>query len=409
IQVGRISHFGLMEMSRQRIRFGVVESSTHKCPTCQGTGLIRSVESLALMVMRNVEDHVLRKPGQSVNVRVPTDVALYILNTKRASLNGLEAKYDLSINIVADDHVGPIHFAIERGEARVRDHREQAAATHVRVDTAAMDEADIDEVEDEEVEATEERAAPARQEDGGERTGRRRRRRHRGEDRDHRPQQRQPVSTEAVVEAEDSAESEDMPRVARDDEPRDDSDEPRKRRRRGRRGGRRNRRPGDEATDRIEAVGDASAAAASEESAENLEAAGLAQDMMAELSPTPSATEPAAEAPAGKPKRARRTRKSPDAESTVQDAAPEAAPAEPEIEVAPKPKGRTRKPKVVAEEAPAPAAVESAAPAPVEAKKTSRKKALPADEIVISSTTAEKPEDQPKKKGGWWQRGFLGG
>ena len=68
IQVGRISHFGLMEMSRQRIRFGVVESSTHKCPTCQGTGLVRSVESLALMVMRAVEDHVLRKPGQSINV-----------------------------------------------------------------------------------------------------------------------------------------------------------------------------------------------------------------------------------------------------------------------------------------------------------------------------------------------------
>src|SRR5690606_28833743 len=90
IQVGRISHFGLMEMSRQRIRFGVVESSTHKCPTCQGTGLVRSVESLALMVMRNVEEHVLRKPGISVNVKVPTDVALYILNSKRMTLTGLE-------------------------------------------------------------------------------------------------------------------------------------------------------------------------------------------------------------------------------------------------------------------------------------------------------------------------------
>ncbi|WP_374627224.1 ribonuclease E/G, partial [Devosia sp.] len=118
IQVGRISHFGLLEMSRQRIRFGVVESSTHKCPTCQGTGLVRSVESLALMVMRSVEDHVMKKPGQSINLRVPTDVALYILNTKRGTLNMLEAKYGLSITVVADDHVGPAHFAIERGEAR---------------------------------------------------------------------------------------------------------------------------------------------------------------------------------------------------------------------------------------------------------------------------------------------------
>ncbi|HEY0919342.1 Rne/Rng family ribonuclease, partial [Devosia sp.] len=153
IQVGRISHFGLMEMSRQRIRFGVVESSTHKCPTCQGTGVVRSVESVALLVMRAVEDHVLRKPGQSINVKVPTDVALYILNTKRGSLNGLEAKYNLSITIVADDHVGPAHFAIERGEARPHEHREKPAGDHVRVDTAAMEEAEEEVEVEEEVEA----------------------------------------------------------------------------------------------------------------------------------------------------------------------------------------------------------------------------------------------------------------
>ncbi|RYE82153.1 MAG: ribonuclease E/G, partial [Hyphomicrobiales bacterium] len=153
IQVGRISHFGLMEMSRQRIRFGVVESSTHKCPTCSGTGVVRSVESLALMVMRQVEDHVLRKPGQSINVKVPTDVALYILNTKRGTLQALEIKYNLSITLVADDHVGPSHFTIERGETRVHDHREQIAGTHVRVDNVAMEEADAaieDEVEEDE-------------------------------------------------------------------------------------------------------------------------------------------------------------------------------------------------------------------------------------------------------------------
>ena len=131
IQVGRISHFGLMEMSRQRIRFGVVESSTHKCPTCDGTGLVRSVESVALMVMRAVEDHVLRKPGQSINVKVPTDVALYILNTKRPTLNGLEAKYDLSITIVADDHVGrqPLRHRARRGP---RPDRHSADRRHAR-------------------------------------------------------------------------------------------------------------------------------------------------------------------------------------------------------------------------------------------------------------------------------------
>src|SRR5690606_18189075 len=138
IQVGRISHFGLMEMSRQRIRFGVVESSTHKCPTCNGTGLVRSVESVALMVMRNVEDHVLRKPGQSINVRVPVDVALYILNTKRGTLATLEMKYGLSITIVADDHVGVQHYVIEKGESRVS-HGDMPPPSHVRVDTASID------------------------------------------------------------------------------------------------------------------------------------------------------------------------------------------------------------------------------------------------------------------------------
>jgi len=423
IQVGRISHFGLMEMSRQRIRFGVVESSTHKCPTCQGTGIVRSVESVALLVMRAVEDHVLRKPGQSINLKVPTDVALYILNTKRGTLSGLEAKYDLSITIVADDHVGPAHYAIERGEARIHDHREQVAATHVRVDTAAMEEAEPEEVEAEEEEAEAEaevEAVAARADEGGERGGRRRRRRRRGGERGEAAEPRQP-QRQAVPAVEGEAEEageegEEQPRAAQPAGPREDGEEPRKRRRRGRRGGRRNRRPGEEGMDRIEANGDASAAAigASEEPEEAM------QEAVAEMAPAPVVSEAVAEAPAEKPKRARRTRKSPDAESTVQDAAPEAA-AEPEIvaEVVTKPK-RTRKPKaapVVEAEAPAP---EAEAPAPVEAAAPTAepeaaprrpKKELPPDGIIVSSTSApveESAEQSKPKKGGWWQRGFFG-
>ncbi len=420
IQVGRISHFGLMEMSRQRIRFGVVESSTHKCPTCQGTGIVRSVESVALLVMRAVEDHVLRKPGQSINLKVPTDVALYILNTKRGTLSNLEAKYDLSITVVADDHVGPAHYAIERGEARIHDHREQVASTHVRVDTAAMDEAEPEEVEVEEEEAEEEAVAARTDEGGenGERGGRRRRRRRRGGERgeagEARQPQRQAVPSVEGESEEAGEEGEAQPRAAQPAASREEGEEPRKRRRRGRRGGRRNRRPGEEGMDRIEANGDASAAAieASEEPEE------AAQEAVAEMAPAPAVSETVAEAPAEKPKRARRTRKSADAESAVQDAAPE-APAEPEIEVAPKPK-RTRKPKaaaVIAAEAPAPEAetpapVEVAAPAvEPEAAPRRAKKELPPDEIIVSSASAPAEEDaeQPKpKKGGWWQRGFFG-
>ncbi len=255
IQVGRISHFGLMEMSRQRIRFGVVESSTHKCPTCQGTGIVRSVESLALMVMRAVEDHVLRKPGQSINVRVPVDVALYILNSKRVTLINLEAKYGLSITLVADDHVGGTHYAIERGEPRLNHQDALPATTHVRVDTAAMDEADAeiveDEAEDEEEDATETTGAaprPERDGEGGDRS-RRRRRRRRGGERDSEPrppqQHRAPQAATAEFDDEEPAgdlEGEDEAARPANGAPRDDNgDEPRKRRRRGRRGGRRNR------------------------------------------------------------------------------------------------------------------------------------------------------------------------
>src|SRR5688572_25476284 len=255
IQVGRISHFGLLEMSRQRIRFGVIESSTHKCPICQGTGIVRSVESLALMVMRQIEDHVLRKPGFSINVRVPTDVALYLLNTKRATLNDLEAKHELSVTIVADDHVGPTHYAIERGEPRVSEYRADRPAGAVRVDTADMEPTTANEDAEE---PEEEEEATERAEDGGERGGRRRRRRGRGRgDREDHETRVVPPRTEEPAEGADrpefTAESEDEdeaePSYATNGGRHENGEgETRRRRRRGRRGGRRNRRPRTSAT-----------------------------------------------------------------------------------------------------------------------------------------------------------------
>ena len=90
IQVGRISHFGLMEMSRQRLRTGVLEGSTTQCPHCQGTGIIRSVESVALAVLRALEDHLLRDARSSLTAVTTADVALYILNNKRAFVTDME-------------------------------------------------------------------------------------------------------------------------------------------------------------------------------------------------------------------------------------------------------------------------------------------------------------------------------
>src|SRR5690554_2113930 len=240
IQVGHISHFGLMEMSRQRIRFGVLESSTHTCSTCAGTGLVRSVSSLALMIMRAIEDHVLRKPGQSINVSMPTEVALYILNSKRDSLTLLEAKYGLSITISAQNDLVGNQFNIDRGETRAP--VAAPVVQHIRADSASMedyDEPDVAEDEDasEEIEAASPRADRSDASSDQQGRGKRRRRRRRGgKDSD----AAQAVEADSVdeAEAETNGEANGRPEAASDD----DDDQPRKRRRRGRRGGRRNRR-----------------------------------------------------------------------------------------------------------------------------------------------------------------------
>ncbi len=116
IQVGRISHFGLLEMSRQRIRTGVLESSTETCPTCAGLGHVRSVSSVALHLLRSVEEQLLRAATHDVIVRTRTAVALYVLNNKRAHLHELETRFRVSIDIAADETITGTHmFAIEKG------------------------------------------------------------------------------------------------------------------------------------------------------------------------------------------------------------------------------------------------------------------------------------------------------
>ena len=117
IQVGRISHFGLLEMSRQRIRTGVLESTSEVCPHCMGTGHVRSAASVALHVLRSLEDHLLKGVTRNLDVRTRTKVALYILNQKRTHLSDLERLFDLNINIVADESITtPAHFLLEQGD-----------------------------------------------------------------------------------------------------------------------------------------------------------------------------------------------------------------------------------------------------------------------------------------------------
>src|ERR1700684_1428733 len=117
IQVGRISHFGLLEMSRQRIRASVLESSTEPCPQCGGSGHVRSVSSVALQLLRGLEEVLMKGATHNLVVRTRTDVALYVLNHKRGHLRDLENSFKVTLAVIADPTVsGQQSFVIDRGE-----------------------------------------------------------------------------------------------------------------------------------------------------------------------------------------------------------------------------------------------------------------------------------------------------
>ncbi len=119
IQIGRISHFGLLEMSRQRIRTGVLEGSTVMCEHCAGAGMVRSTSSIALHVLRVLEDALIQDASRNVIVRARGTVALYILNQKRAHLADLEARFGATVTVEADEHLtGMTYCAVERGDSR---------------------------------------------------------------------------------------------------------------------------------------------------------------------------------------------------------------------------------------------------------------------------------------------------
>ena len=118
IQVGRISHFGLLEMSRQRMRQSMLEGTTKPCSHCEGTGLIRSVSSCALSVLRAIEDHLINRKVETLNVNCYRETAGYILNEKREHLAQIEKAYGISIFIVASDTIAPSESEIQRGSGR---------------------------------------------------------------------------------------------------------------------------------------------------------------------------------------------------------------------------------------------------------------------------------------------------
>ncbi|WP_298745046.1 ribonuclease E/G [uncultured Brevundimonas sp.] len=237
IQMGRISGFGLMEISRQRRRLGVIEGATEACPHCQGAGRIRSAESAALMTLRAVDIEAGRNGAGSVTLRVCTAVALYILNHKRDYLQSLLTRRGLNVIIQIDDSLAQGEHALERTETNEDFTPPEGAETFVDLDDdfddsawtddEAGEEELLDDVEDEDEDAPDrddgddaESGDHAERPEGG--RGRGRGRRRRGGRRD-----------------EGEAPAAEAPAM-----PEDDDSEAGRRRRRGRRGGRRVREEG---------------------------------------------------------------------------------------------------------------------------------------------------------------------
>ncbi len=276
IQVGHISHFGLLEMSRQRIRSSVLESSTEKCPHCGGTGHMRSVSSVALQLLRAIDEMLLKGATHNLIVRTRTEIALYLLNHKRAHLRSLEERFHIAIMVNADATIGgQVSFLIEKGEQvhSLEQAKALAMQSPVVVEAEAEEEEFVEYEAEEEQEAPEEAktegdafepesemaAAPAEEQpeaENGQGRGKRRRRRGRrgGEHREEgTPVAREASSEHPTVPREDDEEgaaeleTEAVEGIAGPSDVTADSngDGERRRRRRGRRGGRRNRRDRD--------------------------------------------------------------------------------------------------------------------------------------------------------------------
>ncbi|SIQ43137.1 ribonuclease E/G [Bosea sp. TND4EK4] len=195
IQVGRISAFGLLEMSRQRIRTGVLESSSVPCPHCAGAGMIRSTPSVALQILRALEEALIKSNAHNLSVRTRPEVALYVLNQKRAHLTDLETRFGIAISISTDATLlGTRYFEVERGEF-VGNEGRVAPASSFKAEAIAAD------LDDEALDAAAEAAALDAESGDGETEGeaqgergdadrdggrkrKRRRRRRRGGERD---------------------------------------------------------------------------------------------------------------------------------------------------------------------------------------------------------------------------------
>jgi ribonuclease E len=296
IQVGRISSFGLLEMSRQRRRAGIVDGTTHACPTCGGAGAVRSHEMAALRILRATEHEATSGDAGLVQVKVALDVALYILNHKRDWLRRIEENYGVTVEVIADAAKAGDNFEIEKTGVKraVAD-----APVIVRADTTETIEPDADEDVAEAAAETDEADEPSA-EAGDERSWRKRRRRRRGGRREARGEavrlsgDPQLDDQPAVDFGEDDGgdRADEVPEQRAEEERGEGERSGRRRRRRGRRGGRRDRRPDGEGAlgaGGADASSDDVAAGEIEDAAEPADDTMPAPETVAPESPEPAA------------------------------------------------------------------------------------------------------------------------
>jgi len=360
IQVGRISGFGLMEMSRQRLRPGMIEATTQPCPSCHGTGLIRSDDNLALSILRQIEEEGTRRRTREVLVKCPVGIANFLMNHKREHVAQIEGRYGMSVRVEGDPMLISPDFSIEKFKTATRVVAE-ATAPVVSVDNSLMDQID----EDAAAEADE---AEARE-----------------------------LAAEAEAEASEAARGASDPAAGDTDS----EERPKKRRRRRRRrskngNGENAENGGDNSSEEQRAEAAPTEDTDAPQTAESVEpeADAAAQTKADTLDETP------------KPKRTRRPRKKPeaaaevpaDAEGQATPAAAEApAEATPEVEAEkPKRRTRTRKPKAAAVDA---AAVETpevevaaeGEPAAEEKPKPKRRSRAKKKPEAVADATVEAP------------------
>ena len=244
IQMGRISGFGLMEISRQRRRLGVIEGATEACPHCQGAGRVRSAESAALMTLRAVDIEAGKNGAGSINLRLCTAVALYILNHKRDYLQRMLAQRGLNVVILIDDSLGQGDHAVERIETNEDFVPEERPEAFIDLDDDFDDSAYADEDEDgEEFIAGDGDDDALEREDTDDDAPRERSERHDGEGGRGRGRRRRGGRRDGTETSTDDA-APAAPELAAGED--DDDSESGRRRRRGRRGGRRVREEGGE-------------------------------------------------------------------------------------------------------------------------------------------------------------------